>query len=107
MKCGGNTPYLLLHSIADVKGKQDEIIAENEAFIAFVKDMLAGFFSGFSPKSKTAPLLTGFDLIETFGLTPSPSFKKILNLVDEAKLSGTIHSKAEALKLVRDFIKQQ
>lgn len=105
MKCGDNTPYLLLHTIADVKGKQDKILSENEAFIIFVKDMLAGFFSGFNPKSKTAPLITGFDLIETFGLAPSPSFKKILNLVDEAKLSGTINSKPEALRLVRDFLK--
>jgi poly(A) polymerase len=107
MKCKENTPYLLLHTIADIKGKQDKANAENKAFITFVKGMLDEYFAEFSPKSKTQPLITGHDLIEEFGLTPSPSFKKILNLAEEARLSNTIGSKPEALKLVNNFLKQQ
>jgi hypothetical protein len=96
-----------LHTIADIKGKQDKANAENKAFITFVKGMLDEYFAEFSPKSKTQPLITGHDLIEEFGLTPSPSFKKILNLAEEARLSNTIGSKPEALKLVNNFLKQQ
>jgi len=107
MKCKDNTPYLLLHTIADIKGKQDKANAENKAFITFVKGMIDEYFAEFSPKSKTQPLITGHDLIEEFGLTPSPLFKKILNLAEEARLSNTIGSKPEALKLVKNFLKQQ
>lgn len=107
MKCKDNTFYLLLHTIADIKGKQDKVNAENKAFITFVKGMIDQYFAEFSPKSKTPPLITGHDLIEEFRLTPSPFFKNILNLVEEARLSNTIESKPEALKLVKDFLKQQ
>ncbi|MBU0987584.1 MAG: CCA tRNA nucleotidyltransferase [Proteobacteria bacterium] len=106
MKCGDNTPYLLLHTIADAQGKQNKTNAKNNALIAFAKARMCDFFSGFSPKSKTAPLITGYDLMHEFGLSPSPLFKKILKLVEEARLSNAIHSKPAALKLVREFLKK-
>ena len=107
MKCGGNSPYLLLHAIADIKGKQAKSKTENQAFIAFVKALIDDFFSNFYLKSKTPPLITGYDLIDEFQLTPSPLFKKILNFVEEARLSNTIGSKAAALTLVREFLNKQ
>jgi len=107
MKCGQDTPYLLLHTIADSKGKQDKTLGGNEVFLAFIEDMIEDFFSRFHPQTQTPPLITGYDLIAEFDLTPSPIFKKILKRVEEAKLSKTIDSKSEALKLVRDYLKQQ
>jgi hypothetical protein len=43
-------------------------------------------------------------LIITFGLKPSPLFKKILTRVEEARLSDRIHGKAEAEAWVGDFL---
>ncbi|MBW1745307.1 MAG: CCA tRNA nucleotidyltransferase [Deltaproteobacteria bacterium] len=41
IKCGDNTPYLLLHSIADMKGKGNK---GKEEFIEFAKNMILKYF---------------------------------------------------------------
>lgn len=46
------------------------------------------------------PLVTGEDLI-TAGYSPGPQFKEILSLVEDAQLNGRLHSKEEAMQLVR------
>jgi len=46
------------------------------------------------------PLVTGEDLIST-GYSPGPQFKKILSAVEDAQLDGKLHSKHEAMQLVR------
>jgi len=106
MKCKDNIPYMLLHAVADFKAKQDLATARNKAFVTFLETLMDNFFSGFQHQSKTPPLITGYDLIDEFGLSPSPLFKKILKHVEEARLSNTICSKPAALKLVRAFLKQ-
>jgi putative nucleotidyltransferase with HDIG domain len=50
------------------------------------------------------PLLTGYDLIAA-GYTPGPQFSKILAAVEDAQLEGRIHSREEALELVRGRFK--
>jgi len=102
MKYGQNTPYLLLHSIADILGKSNN--NKNEACVMFIKNMLHDFFSDYLHRSNEPPLITGHDLIHAFGLTPSPIFKTILNLVKEASLSNQITNKKEALTLVKAFL---
>ena len=52
------------------------------------------------------PLLTGIDLITTFGLRPGPLFKRLLDAVREAQLDGTIRTREEALDLVRRLLKE-
>ena len=103
-KCGDNTPALLLHSIADIMAKRDKPNQTHKAFIRFVKEMIHIFFYSFKPKIKEPPLITGHDLIHEFGLIPSPLFKRILNLVQEEKLTNKIKSRSEALAWVRDYI---
>ncbi|MDP9039298.1 MAG: CCA tRNA nucleotidyltransferase [Acidobacteriota bacterium] len=51
------------------------------------------------PELRAAPLLTGRDLIAA-GYPPSPQFKPMLTLAEDAQLEGTIHTTAEALLLV-------
>ena len=55
-----------------------------------------------TPAEEMRPLrlVTGEDLI-ALGLQPGPLFKEILGIVEEAQLNGSIHSKEEALELVR------
>ena len=104
MKCGENTPALLLHTLADIMAKRDKPNQTNKAFIGFIKEMIHNFFYSFKPKIKEPPLITGRDLINEFKLTPSPLFKSILNLVEEDKISNKINSRDEALSLVRDYL---
>jgi len=104
-KCGDLAPALLLVATADVKAKKDKISQKNMGFISFIQKMIHDYFYIFQPLSQEPPLITGHDLIHMFGLTPSPLFKKILNLVDEAKFADTINNRSEAIKLVRDYLK--
>jgi len=104
IKCGDNTPALLLHTLADTLAKQDTLSQANKAFICFVTDMIRNFFYDFKCKIKEPPLITGRDLIHEFGLIPSPLFKTILNLVREEKLAGTIKSRSEALAWIRNYL---
>ena len=49
------------------------------------------------------PLVTGDDLIAA-GYFPGPQFKEILSAIEDAQLDGRLHSKEEAMQLVRqDF----
>jgi len=104
-KCGDNTPALLLHAIADIQGKWNKGNARDKDFISFAKKMIQDYISVFKPEKKLPPLLTGYDLMTEFGLTPSPLFKKILNNVEEARLCKTIKSRQDALILAKKIIK--
>ena len=54
------------------------------------------------PEEHTRPalLITGRDLIAA-GYQPSPQFKPMLEMAEDAQLEGTIHTSQEALELVR------
>jgi len=49
---------------------------------------------------RPVPLVTGRDLIEA-GYSPGPRFKELLALAEDAQLEGRVHSKEEALDLIR------
>lgn len=104
IKCGDNTPALLLHAIADIQGKGNREDIRDAAFIEFAKAMLHDFFSDFMPRRIKPPLITGYDLIHEFGLTPSPLFKKILKIVQEERLSDKINTRQEALRLAKKIL---
>src|SRR5262249_26521499 len=57
-----------------------------------------------SPPEQLRParLLTGDDLIEA-GYGPGPDFARMLEAVEDAQLESRIHSKEEALELVRSL----
>ena len=48
----------------------------------------------------SARLVTGKDLIEQFGLSPSVKIGRLLQTVEEARLSGEVQTREEAIKLV-------
>lgn len=106
-KCGEYTPALLLAAIADTEAKQNKLNEKNKAFKSFLKKMIFEYFYHYQPLSDEPPLITGRDLIHVFGLKPSPLFRKILDLVDDAKLTKTIKNRSEALELVKDVLKNE
>ena len=101
IKCNDNIAGLLLHSIADIEGKGN---SGNEEFTEFAKAMINDYYLKFKPQKSKPPLITGSDLINEFGLTPSPLFKTILNLVEESRLSDKAMSRKAALQLVKNFL---
>lgn len=101
IKCGDITPCLLLHSIADMKGKGNK---DEKKFIDFAKNMISIYFSEFMPRKKIPVLITGNDLINEFSLSPSPLFKIIISKVEEARLSNQINTRQEALLLVKKLL---
>ncbi|MDM8522683.1 HD domain-containing protein [Desulfococcaceae bacterium HSG8] len=107
MACGDKAPGLLLHAIADNKGKGGDDNERTEAFTEFAKTMILDYFSNFIPEKSKPPLITGKDLINEFGLTPSPIFKIILNLVEEERLAKRISDRQEAMKVVKMFLERR
>ena len=104
LKCGKYAPDLLIHTMADIKGKGNKNDERNEAFINFAKEMVKYYFSYFQPEKSKPSLITGRDLINNFALTPSPLFKKILRRVEEARISKKIKNKDEAVQLVKKIL---
>ncbi len=54
------------------------------------------------PDTRPHLLVTGRDLIAA-GYPPSPQFKPMLNLAEDAQLEGQIHSTEEGLALIREY----
>ncbi len=104
LKCGKYAPDLLIHAMADIKGKGNKSDERNEAFINFAREMVKYYFSYFQPEKSKPSLITGRDLINNFALTPSPLFKKILRRVEEARISKKINTKDEAMALVKKIL---
>jgi hypothetical protein len=105
MACGDNTPYLLLHAGADMQGKSEAgDTAAN--FSRFLDTLSERYFSLFLVKKSAAPLLTGQDLIDIFGLTPSPLFKDILQRVEEKRLSEEGIDRKSAMNFAKRLIKE-
>ena len=104
LKCGKYAPDLLIHAMADIKGKGNKSDERNEAFINFAREMVKYYFSYFQPEKSKPSLITGRDLINNFALTPSPLFKKILRRVEEARISKKIKNKDEAMALVKKIL---
>ena len=107
IKCSDNVPDLLFHAIADMEGKRKIDNIGNSDFINFISFLIKKHNLIYKVKKKEPPLLTGFDLIAEFGLSPSPLFKKILYLVEESRLSDNINSRSEALLLVKELLKNK
>lgn len=91
---------LLLHSVADQRAKAGHNTELEKAFVAFFKELLHRYFADLRPTMTKPRLITGRDLIDHFGLTPSELFGKLLQKVEEARLSQEIQTKEEALGLV-------
>ena len=102
IRSGDRTPDVLLHSIADGKGKRSAV--HDAAFVQFINTLFGRYYRDYIPRTTRPALLTGHDLIESFGLSPSPLFKAILTAVEEDRLAGKIVSKEAAHALAKRII---
>ncbi len=95
---------ILLHSVADQRAKAGSRIEIGGAFETFVKEILQTYFSDLKLRMTAPRLITGKDLIEQFGLTPSRLFATLLQKVEEARLNREIRTRGEAFRLVARLI---
>ena len=105
MRLQENTPFLLLHALADQQGKT-AAESDTEAYRRFIIGLMEDYVSRFQPQKKMKPLLTGHDLRQEFGLPPSPLYGKILARVEEERLSDPSFGRREALRLTEGLIRK-
>ncbi len=106
MRCRELTPYLLLHSLADMEGKNRSPQPRETEFRKFIRELAHHYHAEFKPRSRSAPLITGHDLIRIFGLSPSPDFKRLLSMVEEARYGGRIETREDAIRMVQGALKK-
>lgn len=103
-KCSDIAPAVLLAAMADTKAKQDKLTCQGKNIMSFLEMLMYDYFTNYQLVNSKPPLITGHDLIHVFGLSPSPLFKRILDLVDEAKLTHAVKNRSEALELVKSHL---
>jgi poly(A) polymerase len=56
------------------------------------------------PEEQVRPplLVSGKDLIEA-GYRPGPAFSKMLAMAEDAQLDGTVHTREQALAIIREY----
>ena len=99
MACGPLAPDVILHAMADSRAKAAKPDQRHQAFARFADNLLQDYFTGYRDAQKAPRLISGHDLIQEFGLSPSPVFSSVLRQVEEARISGEIHSRKDALNL--------
>ena len=107
IKCGVYFPELLVMAAADALGKIEKHRRQRDAYVAFLVQLKQDFETEFKPRASRPQLISGQDLIAEFGLNPSPLFKKILDRVEEERLSRRGMTRPEAIKLVRELIQAE
>ncbi|MEN8246046.1 MAG: HD domain-containing protein [Thermodesulfobacteriota bacterium] len=99
MTCGPLAPDVVLHAVADNRAKTAEPGQRHQEFMRFADNLLQEYFTGYQITQKAPRLISGHDLIQKFGLSPSPVFSSVLKQVEEARMAGEIHDRKDALNL--------
>ena len=106
MKCRDLTPDVLLHALAAFMGKKDTQDPGLKEFTDFIRTLIQNYYSILQPRASLPPPLTGNDLINEFGLKPSADFKRILQRIEEERLTRPVLTRHQALKLVEELIRR-
>jgi poly(A) polymerase len=99
-------PGLWALAMADsLAGQGPQKPADSEAVLARLADQAYLFLKErLEPQARQPRLITGDDLIRHLGLAPGPRFRHWLTQVEEAQWEGLIHTREEALDLVRGLL---
>jgi tRNA nucleotidyltransferase/poly(A) polymerase len=105
-KFGDQAVGLLIHGVADqqAKGHNGHF---SEGFVGFGGTLLSVYFDDLKLKMKMPRLVSGHDLLEIFNLKPSRFIGRLLEKLEEARLSGDIETREEALKLAALLIEME
>ncbi len=92
---------ILVHALADRRGKRETPTAEDHAFREFVTELITYYYETYSPARAAAPLLRGHDLIRHFDLQPGPAIGQLLAQIEEERLAGNLDTPEAALEFAR------
>jgi poly(A) polymerase len=105
--CAAHAPLVLLHAIADTLGKSPGPATDQAPLLGFLQEMLGRYYAKTRHDLQAPRLLGGRDLMDHFGLAPSPRFKTLLDAVEEARLAGLVADKAAALRWVEQYMRSK
>ncbi|BBO79281.1 HDIG domain-containing protein [Desulfosarcina widdelii] len=103
-RCGDMTLPIVVHTMADIMAKRPVIDGRDEGFIHFCSELLNAYRDFCSRRAALPPLIDGHDLMEIFGLAPSPLIGRIIKQVHERRLSGELATRNRALAWVRAYL---
>lgn len=103
--CADATPHIIAHAIADHMGKFPSNQHPMPERLVFFNQLFNAYFDTAAPAG-TAPLINGDDLMAVFNLPPSPLLGAVLEGIEEARLSGTIHHRQQALNWANNYLKE-
>lgn len=101
---GEMTLPIVVHTMADILAKGPVIDGRDKGFIHFCSGLLNAYRDFCSRRAARPPLIDGQDLMDVFGLAPSPLIGCILKQVDERRLSGELPNRDRALAWVRLYL---
>ncbi len=101
---GDHLPDLLLHTVADCEADSAKPDTRSRCYCAWARGLLRDYFFTYIPRVRSPRPITGRDLIREFGLTPSPLFARLLELVEEERLSRDGVDREMALQIVREAL---
>ncbi|MBF0537763.1 MAG: CCA tRNA nucleotidyltransferase [Nitrospirae bacterium] len=94
---------LIIIALADTQAKT---LSYRDEIIQMAQHILRFYHEQYMPRAQAPRFITGHDLIEGFGLRPSPEFRLILEHINDKALEGTINSRQEALSAVRAYLQK-
>jgi hypothetical protein len=94
-----------MHAAATVAAKQSDSDISVHRFFGFVDTLLDRFETRFMGIHRDErPILSGRDIMSRFGLPPSPLIGQILFQVEEARFSGILRERDEAISAVKQWL---
>ncbi|MBF0317744.1 MAG: CCA tRNA nucleotidyltransferase [Nitrospirae bacterium] len=102
-KVGSDIYALIIIALADTQAKT---LSYRDEVIHMAGDILRFYHEEYMPRALVPRFITGHDLIDGFGLRPSPEFRLILEHVNNKALEGTINSRQDALSAVRAYLEE-
>jgi hypothetical protein len=106
---GGAGVDVLLHALADHRATYTAGSGREEwvRLVNLAARMFEDYWEHQKERIAPPPLIDGHDLLHGFNLQPGPRIGEVLELVREAQASGEIHSREEALDLVRERLAEE
>lgn len=97
---------VILHALADQRatyypGSGEQVWSQ---LLSVAVRMLGDYWEYRSERVSPPPLTDGHDLMSEFGLQPGPQIGDLLEAVREAQAADRIHSREEAMALVRSLL---
>lgn len=107
-RAGRDLPGLFLLAMADSLASRGEKKPERmEEELTLLYETVRQTYREFiEPVLRGPRLITGRDLIESFGLTPGPLFTELLAELEIARVEGTVVDRQTALEWVAEYLRQ-